>query len=92
MTEEEYYKEMQKWDEYYMQLEEEEKMIEKEKEKKSFVDTFCNFMSDPAGLTQEEIKEGLENLGVDTEKLKARVDDVVKKYSKELRGKSENQK
>jgi len=55
------------------------------KNNKSFIECFCNFMSDPENLNQEDIKYELEEIGVDTNKLTNRALEIVKKGSKKRR-------
>lgn len=55
------------------------------KNRKSFIECFYSFMSDPENLTQEEIRTELEELGVDTNQLETRVAEIVKKGSKKRR-------
>lgn len=55
------------------------------KNRKSFVECFYNFMSDPENLSQEEIRTELEELGVDTNQLVLRVAEIVKEGSKKRR-------
>ena len=51
------------------------------KNRKSFVESFYNFISDPENLTQEEIRAELKDLGVDTDQLEMKVAEIVK-YSR----------
>lgn len=53
--------------------------------KKSFLDSLYNFVSDHEGLSQAEIGSVLENLGVDTNQLQAKVSEVIEKGSKARR-------
>lgn len=55
------------------------------KNRKSFMECFYSFMSDPENLTQEEIRTELEELGVDTNQLETRVAEIVKEGSQKRR-------
>lgn len=55
------------------------------KNRKSFMECFYDFMSDPENLTQEEIRAELKDLGVDTDQLEMRVAEIVKKGSQKRR-------
>lgn len=55
------------------------------KNRKSFIECFFNFLSDPENLTQEEIRSELKNQGIDTDKLEKRVEEIVRKGSEERR-------
>lgn len=54
-------------------------------EKKSFLDSLYNFVSDHEGLSQAEIVSELENQGVATNQLQTRVSEVIEKGSKARR-------
>lgn len=53
--------------------------------KKSFLECFSDFMSDPSGLAPEDIKEALRQEGVDVSSLEARVEKLVREESKKRR-------
>lgn len=55
------------------------------KNQKNFMECFCDFMSDPENLTQEEIRTELKDLGIDTEQLEIRVAEIVKRGSQKRR-------
>ena len=44
-----------------------------------FLESFSNFLADPTGLTQREIVEELEEQGIDVNRLKDRVKQIIKK-------------
>ena len=44
-----------------------------------FLESLSNFLADPTGLSQREIIEELEEQGIDVNRLKDRVKDVIKK-------------
>ena len=44
-----------------------------------FIERLCNFLGDSEGMSTEEIQAELEEAGIDTEKLKARVRKIVAK-------------
>ena len=46
-------------------------------EKKGFIECLCDFMSDPEGLTQEDMAAELEEQGVDIGQLKSNVAEIV---------------
>lgn len=54
-------------------------------EKKGFVQSLSNFMSDPEGLTQEDMVAELGEQGVDVEELKRKATEIVVRGSEEWR-------
>jgi len=59
--------------------------MDKELKKKDFVECLFDFMSDPAGLTQEDLLNELKEQGVDVDQLEKRVAEIVKRGSEERR-------
>jgi len=59
--------------------------------KQGFMECFCDLMGDTEGMTQEEIIAELKEVGIDPDKLTARVEEIVRKYKeiRKLRPKSE---
>lgn len=55
------------------------------KDRKSFVDCFSDFMSDPENFTQDELLSELKDQGIDVTKLEMRVAEIVKKDLRERR-------
>jgi len=56
-----------------------------EKNRKSFIECFSDFMGDPEGLTREELVAALEEQGIDTAQLEKRGAEVVRRGSAERR-------
>jgi hypothetical protein len=56
-----------------------------EAHKKKFSVAFFEFISDPDGLTLDELRTDLTDLSIDTEKLEKRISAVIKKCSAERR-------
>lgn len=54
-------------------------------DKKGFVESLTDFMSDPSGLSQEEIVNGLTEQGVDVVQFQKRVAEIVRKGSENRR-------
>lgn len=57
----------------------------KDIQKKDFMECLSNFMSDPEGLTQEDLIADLEEQKIDVGQLKADVAEIVKCGSEEMR-------
>lgn len=59
--------------------------MEQEKDRKSFMECFSDFISEPENLTQEELLTELQEEGIDTVQLDKRVTEIVRKGSAERR-------
>ena len=59
--------------------------MEKGKNSRGFVESLTDFLSDPTGLSQEDIVTELQEHGIDTDQLEKRVMDIVKKGSEKRR-------
>ena len=59
--------------------------MKERKDRKSFVECFSDFISDPENLTREELLAELQEEGIDTVQLKKRVAEIAKKGSAERR-------
>ena len=59
--------------------------MEKGKNAKGFIESLTDFLSDPAGLSQEDIVTELQEQGIDTDQLEKRVMEIVKKGSQKRR-------
>lgn len=59
--------------------------MKQERERKSFIECFSDFLGDPEGLTQEELDAELEEQGIDVIALENRVAEIVRKGSEERR-------
>ncbi|MBW1697568.1 MAG: hypothetical protein JRH18_23940 [Deltaproteobacteria bacterium] len=57
----------------------------KRKDSKCFTESLTEFLSDPAGLSQEEIVSELQDQGIDTDDLEKRVMEIVKKGAEKRR-------
>lgn len=57
----------------------------KDIQKKDFMECLSNFMSDPEGLTQEDLIADLEEQKIDVGQLRADVAEIVKRGSEEMR-------
>ena len=55
------------------------------KKDKGFIESFCDFMAEPEGLTREELVAELEDHGIDITSLQKRVAEIVMKGSEERR-------
>ncbi|MBM4286797.1 MAG: hypothetical protein FJ135_01385 [Deltaproteobacteria bacterium] len=55
------------------------------KEKKGFLESFSDFMSDPEGISTEDLRTELIGQGVDVESLEKKVMEIVRKGSEERR-------
>lgn len=55
------------------------------KKDKGFIESFCDFMAEPEGLTREELVAELEDHGIDIASLQKRVAEIVMKGSEERR-------
>jgi len=52
---------------------------------KGFIESFCEFMAEPEGLSREELSAELEDYGIDVAGLQKRVSEIVRKGSEERR-------
>ena len=59
--------------------------MEKGKNSKGFIESLTDFLSDPVGLSQEDIVTELQEHGIDTDQLEKRVMEIVKKGSAKRR-------
>lgn len=59
--------------------------MEKGKNSKGFVESLTDFLSDPTGLSREDIVTELQEHGIDTDQLEKRVMEIVKKGSEKRR-------
>ena len=59
--------------------------MEKGKNSKGFIESLTDFLSDPAGLSQEDIVTELQEQGIDTHQLEKRVMEIVKEGSEKRR-------
>ena len=57
----------------------------KDMQKKEFMECLSNFMSDPEGLTQEDLMTDLKEQKIDVNQLKIDVAEIVKCGSEEMR-------
>jgi len=57
----------------------------KDMQKKEFMECLSDFMSDPEGLTQEDLMADLEEQKIDVNQLKIDVAEIVKRGSEEMR-------
>ena len=55
------------------------------KKDKGFIESFCDFMAEPEGLTMEDLVDELEDHGIDVASLQKRVAKVVMKGSEKRR-------
>ena len=59
--------------------------MEKGKNSKGFIESLTDFLSDPTGLSQEDIVAELQEQAIDTDELEKRVMEIVKKGSEKRR-------
>ena len=59
--------------------------MKERRDRKSFIECFSDFISDPGNLTQEELLAELQEEGIDTAQLEKRVAEIVRKGSAERR-------
>jgi hypothetical protein len=59
--------------------------MEKGKNSKGFIESLTDFLSDPAGLSQEDIVTELQEQGIDTDQLEKSVMEIVKEGSEKRR-------